>query len=359
MRSNVSLRMLLQHLLWYDLEYHKFLSMRKNIIIAVMLCSLVTLTSHAETNEQFTPGGGPILRIFGNYHSGLTEADNSSLFEIKRAFLGYGYQMAPNFFAEVKIDIGSPQEESRYALVKRYAYLRNAYVRYKTDRLQVNFGIIGMTHFKPQEKFWGYRYIRKSFADEFKFGKSVDLGVNATYKAASWADLDVSIVNGEGYSQLQTDNNFEYCFGTTLKPAKNITARLYMNYGPSEGTAKKVYAAFLGYQMNDKLSIGADYNLLHNYKYQDNRNQWGYSVYSTYKIKSSWKVFARYDVLRSNIVSEIPWNLAKDGSALLAGIEKKLNDNLKVSLNYTDWVAYAENIGNKAYIYFNVELNIK
>jgi hypothetical protein len=268
--------------------------------------------------------------------------------------------MSPAFSATIIMDIGSPEDESVYAIVKRYAYFKNAFVRYAENNFDVRFGIVGMNHFSVQEKFWGYRYIEKSFADRYKFGKSADLGIIAKYKLTKQIDIDAAIVNGEGFSQLQTDNFFEYTTGFTLKVPDKLTWRFFMNYGPSAEKTKMVYAAFLVYEPTENISIAAEYNMLQNYKYLENRNQSGYSFYSTYKFENSWKIFGRYDILKSNILKDTntPWNLAKDGTSIIAGIEKQLQNNLKISLNYRDWFPTAANIDNEAYLYFNVEFKL-
>lgn len=332
--------------------------MRKLLLCFALL--VIVFQVNAQSDTDFQASGKPVARIFSNFHAGLTDQDNRSVFEIERAYLGYSYTMSPVFSAMVLLDIGSPEDESVYAIVKRYAYFKNAYVRYAANNIDVRFGIVGMNHFKVQEGFWGYRYIEDSFAGRYKFGKSADLGVLASYKISSWAAIDAAIVNGEGYSQLQTDNMFEYTAGITLNAPGRLTWRFFMNYGPSATKTKMVYAAFLGYKPFERLSIAAEYNLLHNYKYLENRNQSGYSFYSTYALKNNWKIFARYDLLESNILenTSTPWNLAKDGSSLIAGVEKKLHSNLKVSLNYRDWYPSAANLDNEAYVYFNVEFKL-
>jgi hypothetical protein len=321
------------------------------LLIATLLCGSVF---------AFEPSGKPVARIFGNFHSGLTAANNNAVFEIDRALLGYSYQMSSSLSAAVVVDIGSPGDESVYAMVKRYAYFRNAYINYKQGDFSFSFGIIGMNHFKVQESFWGYRYLKKSFADQYKFGQSVDLGIAASYKINDLFSADAAIVNGEGYSQLQQDNQFEYTAGLTFQLPEKLTGRVFANFGPSENKAKMVYAAFLGYHLSPKLSLGGEYNLLNNYRYIENRNQYGFSFYSTYKLKESWKAFARYDLLKSNLSEgeSTPWNLAKDGTALIAGIEKQVNKQLKLSLNYQDWYPTAANLENSAYVYLNVEFKL-
>lgn len=328
--------------------------------ISTLLFLLMAFSIQANEPEQFEPTGNPTLRIFGNFQSGLTSANNNSLFEIDRAYLGYQYYMTPNWMAEIKIDIGSPENELVYAMVKRYAYFRNVYIRYTKNKLSIDFGLVGMTHSNVQENFWGYRYILKSFNDEYRFGKSVDLGIVANYEVNNFLSFDASLVNGEGYSQLQTNNYFEYCLGTTLQLPDKLTARFYGNFGPSATYTKMVYAAFLGYNLSEKLSIGAEYNLLTNYKYLKGQNQRGYSAFGTFKINNKWKVFGRYDLLSSNILdgSDTPWNITSDGSALITGLEYQTNQHLKFSLNYRNWHATDTNINNTAYLFLNVEFKL-
>lgn len=328
----------------------------------LLCCALLVLAliTNAQVSDDFRATGKPIARIYSNFHTGITSINDNSVFEIERAYLGYSYNMSQIFSASILFDIGSPEDESVYAIVKRYAYFKNAYIRYSQNNLDVRFGIVGMNHFSLQEKFWGYRYIEKSFADRYKFGKSADLGIIAKYEISPQLTVDAAIVNGEGYSQLQTDNYFEYTAGLTLSAPEKLTWRFFANYGPSDGYTKMVYATFLGYEPTKNLSIAAEYNILQNYKYLENRNQSGYSFYSTYALKNNWKIFGRYDILESNTLdgTTTPWNLAKDGTSIIAGIEKKLHKNLKISLNYRDWFPAAANIDNEAFLYFNVEFKL-
>jgi len=328
--------------------------------IFLLACVSILLRSYGQAKEDFKPYGKPVLRFFGNFHSGLTPADNKRVFEVERAYLGYEYFMSENFMAEIKIDIGSPENESLYSLVKRYAYFRTAYVNYHNKKLSVYFGILNMTHFSIQESFWENRYLMKSFADEYKFGRSADLGWVVNYTFSDYLSADFSMVNGEGFSQLQLDNHFEYCAGTTIQWPGKLTGRLYMNYGPSEHKPKMVYAAFLGYHFSERISLGAEYNLLTNYKYLEGRDQYGFSTYSTWKFNKKWKVFGRYDVLRSIVPGEgqDPWNLENDGSLAVIGVEHKINQFLKLSVNYRNWFPKSANTDERAYLYLNVEFKL-
>jgi len=89
-------------------------------------------------------------------------------------------------------------------------------------------GMIGGKQFNDQEKIWGYRYLYKTLQDEYKFGSSADLGVNAEIKLSDKLTSNVFIVNGEGYKNVQ-DEDGNQRFGTNLiyKLNKNITTKFY------------------------------------------------------------------------------------------------------------------------------------
>ena len=106
-------------------------------------------------------------------------------------------------------------------------YLINALLCWKTGDFTLNFGLIGLEQFNIQEKFWGYRYILKSFQDKYKFGSSADMGVVGKYKFASWFSADLTFINREGYKKLNKDNKYRYGIGLTFYPVQNLTVRGY------------------------------------------------------------------------------------------------------------------------------------
>jgi hypothetical protein len=104
-------------------------------------------------------------------------------------------------------------------------------------------------------------------------------------------------------------------------------------------------------------TLGAEYNHQWNYLSLDNRHRYGYSFYLTYLASEKIKFFARYDQLFSNtLVGAInPWDLKNDGSAIITGLEFSPVKKVNLSLNYQDWLAYAENGNDEHFIYFNLQ----
>ena len=199
------------------------------LIIAAFMSCLTSFVSAQETNE--TPKGKAIIQVFGNFHSGFGQDNDDRGFELDRSYLGYQYDLGKGLQIKGMMDIGQSNDVSDY---HRIAYIKNAQISWKTGKLTLNGGLISTTQFNFQEKFWGYRYIMKSFQDQYKFGSSADLGISASYKLADWISADAIIVNGEGYKKIQKNDGLMYGLGATLTPLKGLSMRVY--YGLNETT---------------------------------------------------------------------------------------------------------------------------
>lgn len=317
------------------------------------------LRSQEVAEDEFKPYGDPILTVFTNFHLGLSEADNKAGFEIRRAYLGYEYFFTPNWEMAVKLDIGSPNDASAFTLNRRFAYVKNAYVRYNFNKLMTQFGIVDVYQFKVQERYWAHRYIWESFLDEYNFGPSADLGWNISYGFNDFISADLGIYNGEGYSKIQNDNAFKFGLGVSVFPLKGLIVRMYAD-AIEKGVYQTSLAGFVGYRIDKKFIGGVEYNYQYNYDYRDGEDRYGYSVYGSYYFARKWQVFARYDQVFSNILAgaDTPWDLEEDGSAVIGGVEFSPIKQIKIALNYQDWVPYAKNLDNLSYIYLNFEYKL-
>lgn len=305
----------------------------------------------AETNKGIVFG-----RIFANFHTSLAGDNNQTLFEVRRAYLGYKRNLSPALSSEVKMDIGSPDDISGFSLLRRYGYIKTAAVFYEFNKWSFGFGIQDAIQFKVQEKFWGRRYLYKSFMDEYKFGSSSDLGFTASWSSGI-ATIDGALFNEEGYSDLQENNTFKSALGVTLIPGKHFITRLYGDLMPRDTIQTKV-AVFAGYA-HHQFSVGSEYNYLINKDFNKDHNQFGWSVYADINIKKRIKLFGRFDKLESNKLmgNATLWNLSKDGSALISGIEFLPLDNVKVATNYQGWYPADTNSSNNSSLYLNLEVS--
>ena len=249
---------------------------KKSWLLAVLMICVSMVASAQKTIEE--PKGKAIIQVFGNFHSGFGHASDDRGFELDRSYLGYQYDLGDGLEIKGVMDIGQSDDVNDY---HRIAYIKNAQITWKTGKWTLTGGLISNTQFNVQEKFWGYRYVMKSFQDLYKFGNSADLGISVAYKFADWISADAIVVNGEGYKKIQKNDGLMYGLGTTLIPTKNITMRVY--YGLNEGVdeSKKDIqnlATFIGFKLN-RFSLGAEYNWMWNAKNVEGNDYKGWSVY--------------------------------------------------------------------------------
>ena len=321
--------------------------MKKNVILAGLL-ACIGITAQAQDAKTDEPKGKAIVQVFGNFHTGFGAENDDRGFELERSYLGYEYKLNKNLTVKGVMDIGKSSDVSDY---HRMAYIKNAMISWKTGNLTLNGGLISTTQFNFQEKFWGYRYIMKSFQDQYKFGSSADLGISATYKFADWLSADAIIVNGEGYKKVQKNDGLNYGLGTTLTPAKGLQIRLYggLNESGEQGKENIVnMAAFVGYK-SDKFTIGAEYNKMWNASYQEGQDQSGYSVFASAKLDKKIEVYARFD----DLCSKDDWNKAKDEQAAILGAQFKLGKYVKMAPNFRMSMPKADGLDNRYSAYIN------
>ncbi|HKK63596.1 MAG TPA: hypothetical protein VJ951_13615 [Bacteroidales bacterium] len=323
----------------------------RSTCIAVF-CILIVAKSYSQPAAVTDFGPGVVSgKIYTNFHFGLNTPNRETAFEITRAYFGYEKQISKHFSAIVKLDIGSPDDISEFSRVRRYAYFKNAGIEYNSGGLTIKGGIIDMLQFKVQEKFWNYRYLYRSYMDEYRFGPSADLGLSTAYSFNKKLTSDIVLSNGEGYSSPQRDNTFKAGWGVTYMPFENLTIRSYYT---SFLTAipQMTFSLFSGYQLAN-YRVGGEVIYQKNYKSISNRDRYGYSLYNTYVLNEKVEFFLRYDQLYSNITGNdaIPWNLPNDGSAMVGGIQFSPISRVHITADYQDWYAYARN-GEKANILF-------
>ena len=329
---------------------------RHFFLITSLLLVFFSINLYSQEEEtKFNPSGKVYGKIFSNFHYQISE-ENESAFAVERAYFGYEHILSENFTVNLKLDIGSPNQESSYDILKRYAYFKNAALIYNKDKLTLSFGLIDLYHYKIQEKFWGHRYIYKSFMDEHKFGASADLGASASYKFNDFILADLTVMNGEGYNQLQTDNTYKTGFGITVLPLEGLTTRFYVDY-TEQDEIQTTWSGFIGYNFKKIAKLGVEYNYQVNNKYVIDHDLQGFSSYASYNLFEKWELFVRYDKLWSNTIEGEPyeWNINKDGSAIIAGIQFSPIKNIRIAANYQDWYPYAQNLDNESYFYLNLE----
>lgn len=300
----------------------------KFIIITLLACISIANAKAQDTGDTENKGKA-IISVFTNFHSGFGKDKNDRGFVLERSYLGYEYKFRNGLSITGVTDIGKSSDIEDY---HRYVYIKNAMVTWEKKNIKISGGLISTTIFNFQEKFWGYRYLMKSFQDQYKFGSSADLGLSVSYRFAKWISADAIIVNGEGYKKVQFENGLNYGLGMTLTPVKGLYFRIYGGLNEAAGPEQEKdivnIASFVGYK-SGKFRIGAEYNRIQNSQFIDGADINGISIYSSINIKNKASIFARYDEL----FSEDGWNRNEDESALTVGTEIKLGKYVKIAPN--------------------------
>ena len=321
--------------------------MKTKVILAGLL-ACIGITAQAQDAKVEEPKGKAIVQVFGNFQSGFGENNDDRGFELERSYLGYEYKLGNGLSVKGVMDIGKSSDVSDY---QRIAYIKNAMVTWKKGNFTLNGGLISTTQFNFQEKFWGYRYIMKSFQDQYKFGNSADLGLSASYKFADWVSADAIIVNGEGYKKIQKNEGLNYGLGVTLTPVKGFQVRLYggLNESGQDGKSDVVnMAAFAGYKC-DRFTVGAEYNHMLNASNKDGNDQFGYSAFASVKVAKNADIYARFD----DLYSKNDWNISKDEQAAIIGAQFKLGKYVKVAPNFRMSMPKADGAKNEYSAYVN------
>ena len=311
---------------------------------------------------QDTKKGDIFSTIFWNYNTDLSsEASKKNSFEVKRVYLGYKFKIDDKISAKVTFDIGKNSAGSDYT-----AFLKTAQIDWSLkDNFKLSFGMIGNKQFKYQESIWGYRYLYKTFQDENKFGSSADLGVNGEIKVSKNLKMNLFMLNGEGYKNIQDDDGYMKIGGNLIYEISNgLSLKLYYDSEPGNDEFNVTNVGyFIGYDKN-KTRVGFEYNKINNAKSYNSpsldNNLSGFSGYISQNFSENSSVFFRYDSLESNIVSgsSEPWNSGKDGKLMILGYEHVVTKGFKLNLNYRNYNYTDNSINNKSMVFINAEIKI-
>ncbi len=335
----------------------------------LIMCFLPLVIFAQEESDEFKPNGKAFGKVYWNYHydaSPNTEKKNS--FEINRSYLGYNYNLSPDLSMNITIDGEKSSDASDFTF-----FLKKAYVKYRVlPIVKLEMGMIGLKQFDTQEKFWGYRYMFKALEDEFKYGSSADLGINAEVHLTEKLTANIFLLNGEGYTSKQ-DNNGRLKFGGNLlyKPIEELVIKVYGDvYGGNvsvndsvvvtDTVAIKTLNVFAGYK-TDKFRIGAGLAIQKDgNKYNSiaaNHDLFGWSVMGTYVINDYFELFGYVLSSESNVLEdeEMGWNYEKDCIVYLGGVQYAPVKGLKMSVNARFWDN--KYLDNESLLYFSCEFS--
>lgn len=304
----------------------------KRTLLTLFILVILNFSAESQVVEN---SGKPIAEIYTDFHYNLSGDSKTTGFGLNRAYFGYNFIATQNFSALIRVEIGNPTELAPGSVSRRYAYYRDASITYTKNKLNVSFGITGTRLFDYQQKFWGKRYIANTYQALNGYGYVADLGIVADYKLSDVVQFDASLMNGEGYSSMQLDNDLKPSFGITIAPGNGMAFRIYSDLIRSEGVWQSTSVAFAGFK-NKKFTIGGEFSYKSNIDVTDKHDAWGLSFTGAVSLTERIEFFTRYDFATSGVVpgDGTLWELANDGNFLITGFQYSFNKYVKIALDY-------------------------
>jgi hypothetical protein len=328
-----------------------FLPEMKKLLPVLVFSLIIYHAAYAQTTE---PSGKPIAEIFTDFHINSGDTAKHTGFDLNRAYLGYQFFPGGNLSAKIIINAGSPDDLSAGSKSRRYAFFREASLAWSNDKLTVTMGMTGTRIFEFQQKFWGKRYIANTYQSINGYGVVADLGVAVDYQINKTFKADLTLMNGEGYSNLQADDNLKASLGMTITPSEKIAIRIYGDIQKQEGLWQPLAVGFIGFK-NDLLNIGGEISYKSNIDLNKGHHVWGISATGGINLTEKIEVFGRYDYSSSVILrGELrPWNYLTDGSFGIAGVQYAFSPDIKLALDYQGTFPYAASRMVTDLIYLN------
>lgn len=298
--------------------------------------------------------GKPIAEIFTDFHCNLDDTTGTTGFGLNRAYLGYNFQPAGNFSGSIILNIGSPDDLPEGAVRRRYAHFREASITYAKNKLSISFGITDTHLFDFQQKFWGKRYVANTYQSINGYGYVADLGVALDYKFNDTWKCDFTIMNGEGYTDIQLDNGVKTSAGLIYTPVRQIAVRVYGDIENLHDQWRYMLLVFFGFK-NDLITIGGEASYKTNLDMIAGHNAWGISGTAGINIFKKTELFVRYDYSASVIIpgENAQWNWKNDGRFAVFGIQYTFNEYVKMALDYQGTYPYNTDNHNSDAIFVN------
>lgn len=322
----------------------------RNFILFVILCRY----SVPLTGQITQPAGTPIMQLITDFHLNLNDTAKTTGFGISRAYFGYNYQVDNYFSCRMILNIGSPEDMYRPPTPRRYAFFREASVTYARERLHVSFGITTTRHFDYLQKFWGKRFVANEFEVRNNYGYIADLGVVLDYDISEKVTVDMSVTNGEGYSQIQLDNGVKVAAGVIYRPDNHYMLRFYNDLNNNDGVNQYTASAFAGVD-NRYINFGASFHFKTNMDRIEGHHGWGVSSTGSVKLPHDFEIFTRYDFSGSVRLPDDPnpWNYMKDSNLVIFGLQKTINAYCKLAIDYQDNIPYSTSLSSSGFLFLN------
>ena len=154
-------------------------------------------------------------KVGGITHFDYTNTEEISAFNFNRQYISFSGTASDDVKYKVIFDVGRLETNDRLV-----AYLKKAQIDYNASSCKVSIGMIEMNTYGVQEKNWGHRFIEKSAIDKNGFSSTADIGVGFSKAIMDDLNLNLQVVNGEGFKSPQVDKYHKISLNAIYGEAK-------------------------------------------------------------------------------------------------------------------------------------------
>jgi len=234
--------------------------------------------------------------------------DNSSSFEINRAYLTYETVLADDAKIKLQTDVGRQKNDTDNPHL--FVYLKNAKLDWKKGFGTLTIGLQGMNVFKIQEGNWGYRSIEKSAIDLNKWSSSADLGIGWYYRLNPGLQGSLLITNGNGYKKPENDKykllSLQLFTGEKKLKQSGFNAggvATYTQYDADSVTVgTRSIIGLFGGLATEKLRVGGEFDYLYDSEVSETITI--ASAYGNLNLNETNALFLRFDLTNEGDQSE-------------------------------------------------------
>ena len=296
----------------------------------------------------------PLAQVFFGFRDRLAEGNSPVVgFGFTRSHFGYRHVFSTDWKGVVILDMGLPttaaavdasllHEGSAHTVTLKFAYVDWT----PNDAFSLQFGSILQNHFITQERFWGLRFVEKTFQDQYFGIPSADLGAIAYVRLKDNLRADVALTNGEGFRHRQdTRSRMKIAGGVTHTRGAVLQTRMYASAegAVSDENITMALSFFAGWRPVDRFQVGVDLNYL-----RDGNRRTGVSggsVFTNLRMNENFDVFSRWDMITSDhsgAKAIEPTALEMDGNAGMIGCAWRLQPDIRLAVHGRIWVPDVE-----------------
>ncbi len=336
---------------------------RKNIILALVLCLLLTSAVRLKAEGKFSG------LMFGDYYYALKNHDaavkNNNGFWLRRIYFTYDNTLTDKIAMRFRLEMNSPGDfKTSTTLIP---FVKDAYLTTKIGKHTLMLGLIGTPLYDNLDEYWGYRPMEKTPVDLFKFGNSREfgLGLKGALDAKSKLTYTVVVGNGAG-TKSETDHGKAIYGRLNFQPTPALFLELYADYtNTGNDSSVNILQAFAGVKGNWGRS-GLNFGYRHTKQGETGSDLKFVSLFGVFKLCPKLEFVARYDRMldinpNGSKIEYIPMANNAKANVVLAGLGWSLSENVKVipNIKYVFYDAPASGLKPSADLYTYLTLYFK